>query len=170
MNISALRNSAFQDEVPNYVHTERTIYTFNAHTPRASRVRVVSPRSDWFESLKGRFDELATLPVGWDGYKGIAVKFTCAQFAANLIERLCDPSLPPPCLVPGGDGTVQIEWHRNQYDIEIDVLAPFQVVASRFDNTTGQGEEIELDSDFSELASWIADLKIDRQLAEVMQR
>jgi hypothetical protein len=90
------------------------------------------------------------------------VSFTCAQFAANLLERIFDSDLPAPSLVPGSDGTIQIEWHRNQYDVEIDILAPRKVIASRFDHISGIAEEIELDSDFTDLAAWLADLKAKR--------
>jgi hypothetical protein len=162
VNAGALRSSVFRDEIPNYVHADRLTYTVSPEAPRVSRVRVANPSSRWVEALKDRFDELTSLPKGWDGYAGRPVKFTCAQFAANLIERLFDPGLPPPSLVPGSDGTVQIEWHRNRYDIEIDVLAPYEVVATRFDHVSGLSQEVDLGSDFTDLAAWISDLKSNR--------
>ncbi|MCP4071982.1 MAG: hypothetical protein GY742_09625, partial [Hyphomicrobiales bacterium] len=69
-------------------------------------------------------------------------------------------------LVPGSDGSLQIEWHLNQYDIEIDVLEPYDIVATRFDHVTDRDEELELQSDFSALANWITDLAADRALIE----
>ncbi len=163
MNSSAQRNSVFQDEIPNFVQGEKTNYVFNLKASYGNKVRIArQPSSSWFETLKDRFDDLSSLSKGWDGYRGQAVKFTCAQFAANLLERLFDSNLPPPSLVPGSDGTIQIEWHRNQYDIEIDVLAPYEVVATRFDKVSGLSEELDLQSDFTDLAVWIADLATDR--------
>lgn len=118
-----------------------------------------APTSPWAATLKERFDELASLSRGWDGYSGCPVAPDCAQFAANLIERLFVEGVPAPQLVPGGDGTLQIEWHRNQFDVEIDVLAPYDVLAVRRNNRTGEVEELELQMDFSPLREWIAALK-----------
>ena len=33
-------------------------------------VRVGMPNSPWVETLRQRFNELVSLPVGWDGYSG----------------------------------------------------------------------------------------------------
>ncbi|WP_150002266.1 hypothetical protein [Iodidimonas gelatinilytica] len=107
-------------------------------------------------------NELTSLRRGWDGYDGIAVSFRCANFAANLIERLYVDGVDAPQLVPGSDGTVQIEWHMNHLDIEIDILAPYRVIATRYDHLTGEDEEVELGSDFTQLAIWVADLGRDR--------
>ncbi len=70
--------------------------------------------------------------------------------------------MPAPQLVPGADGTLQIEWHTNQFDIEIDVFAPYRVIATRLDLISEQEDEIELQADFSALSDWIVELGQDR--------
>lgn len=159
--MKALRadSSAFQDDVPNFVPSGSKVSSLNV--PQ-SRTRVAHPKSQWVEELKKRFDELTALPRGWDGYGGRPVSFNCAFFAANMIERLFTDGVPAPQLVPGGDGTIQFEWHRNQYDVEIDVLAPYDVVAVRRDHRTGAVDEIELQADFSVLSDWIGHLKTNQ--------
>ncbi len=62
--------------------------------------------------------------------------------------------------MPGSDGSVQIEWHVNGFDVELDVLAPYEVSAIRRNITTNVVEELELQTDFTALTSWIAGLKI----------
>jgi hypothetical protein len=94
---------------------------------------------------------------------GRPVSFNAALFAANLIERLFVAGVPSPDVVPGSDGTLQIEWHRNQYDIEIDVLGPYEVVAYRRNQRTGNEQELELQTDFTALAGWIDDLLAEQQ-------
>ena len=123
------------------------------------------PDSAWWHALEDRFNELTSLPLGWDGYAGQPVAFTCATFAAQLLERLCDPGEPPPALVPGSDGTLQIEWHRDQYDIEVDVLGPYRAIACRHDCLTDGIEEVELGTDYAIVASWMADMKARRVAA-----
>jgi len=148
-------SSVFQNEVPNLLSSESNTSSLPL---RSARVRITQPRSRWVAELKDRFDELTALPQGWDGYAGRPVSFNCAQFAANLLERLFVESVPAPQIVPGDDGTLQIEWHQNQFDIEIDVLAPYDVCAVKRDLRTGLVQEIELEIDFTPLSGWIADL------------
>ena len=155
MNARAQGNSAFKSEVTNFVPGDSLTSSIFLSS---GRVRVSQPRSKWVASLEERFNALTELPMGWDGYSGRAVSFTCAQFAANLIERLYTPEISAPQLVPGGDGTVQVEWHCNQYDLEIVVFGPYEVSATRNDLQTGETQELDLQTDFSELGKWIADL------------
>ena len=109
----------------------------------------------WIQELKDRLDKLTSLPRGWDGYNGEPVSSGCAQFAANLIERLCVANVPAPQLVPGADGTLQLEWHTNGCDVEVDVLGPYLVTVTRLDHRTGVHEGIKYDYDFLILDEWI---------------
>ncbi|MEX0582467.1 MAG: hypothetical protein WD185_02245 [Sneathiella sp.] len=131
-----------------------------------TRHRVIAQENynDWTHELNARFNKLTSLKIGWDGYRGKPVSFTCAKFAAVLLERLFVEGVPVPTLVPGSDGTLQIEWHRNQYDVEIDVFGANNVVASRYDHLSDREECFELQSDFSEIAGWIGDLIADRDV------
>jgi hypothetical protein len=123
-------------------------------------------RSGWVMELRDRFDKLTALPVGWDGYAGRPVSFQCANFVANMLERLHQDNVPPPSLVPGSDGSLQVEWHRNNFSVELDVLGVQNVVATRVDRQTDVEETIELQSDFSAIVPWINDLAIDAKTTE----
>ena len=110
----------------------------------------------WAEELKSRLNELTSLPRGWDGYAGKPVTPQCAYFAMNMLERLCRDKVPPPSLVPGGDGSLQVEWHRNGYDVELDVLGVNNVVATLLCcENEEKDQELEIKSDFSPIAEWI---------------
>jgi hypothetical protein len=153
-------NYAFQDTRANLPGSERSVtqVPFTNH-----RVRVRQNRSRWYLALKDRFDEITALPVGWDGYAGRPVSFNCAFFAASLLERICREDVSSPSLVPGSDGSLQIEWHKNQYDVEIDVLGPYNVTATRYDHVSHKEETLSLQSDFSPIAGWIEDLATTRE-------
>ncbi|WCL54406.1 hypothetical protein [Gimibacter soli] len=125
---------------------------------RPHRIVVETYQSEWMSVLRPRFDELTALPRGWDGYQGVPVSWSCAEFAANILDRLNEEYVPPPSLVPGSDGTVQIEWHRNGYDVEIHVLAPNKVNAYRYDRNSGHEEEFNLTNDFSSVQNWVKQL------------
>ena len=138
-------------------------------TGETANARVAGNNSHWAQKLGGRLGELTGLPVGWDGYQGKPVSFGNAEFAGNLIESICFDNIPAPQLVPGSDGTLQLEWHLNGYDIAIDVLAPFDVLATRYDHVTGEEDEIEVQSDFSELAEWVKALGETRAVGQVAE-
>lgn len=164
MNARAAFSNVYQDEVANFFQVDEPISSIPV---RQTRVRVSNPRSPWVKELESRFNALTSLRKGWDGYVGLPVSFTCAQFAANVIERLYSDALPPPQLVPMSDGTLRLEWHMNKYDLEIEVLAPYEVVALRTDLITEEEQEIKVQTDFTELAGWVSDLAAARQPALV---
>lgn len=163
MNAQPDFTTAFQDEIPNYRADRDAILSLSA---RQTRVRVAHPRSAWVKELEERFEVLTSLRRGWDGYAGLPVSFTCAQFAANLIERLYSRALPAPQLVPMPDGTMRLEWRMNDFDVEIAVLGPYDVVAYRVDLLNDTEDEIEIQTDFTELSEWISELaagRVERQ-------
>lgn len=154
-------NSVFQRDIPSNSSAEIIRHVF----PR-SRVRVPWPQSSWFKRLRTRFDELTSLRHGWDGYRGVPVSFNCALFASGMLESIFDEDVDAPFLVPKSDGSLQVEWHLNGYDIEIEVLKPFEVLALRHDNHSDLTEEVELQDDFGLLAEWVADLSRERNPVE----
>lgn len=153
------QNAAFQDEIEVHPTPDDSIVTF---TFPQHRVRIEQPKSAWMIALQERFNEIVRLPIGWDGYTGIPVPFTTANFAAQIIERLYSKDVEPPSIVPGSDGSMQIEWHVNGYDIELDVLGQVNVGAYRYNHLTKIEEELELEIDFTRIQEWISSLSVER--------
>jgi hypothetical protein len=120
--------------------------------------------SSWAVDVEGRLNDLAGLPRGWDGYASRPVSFTCAQFTANLLEQIFVEGVPAPALVPTGEGGVQIEWHRNGYDVEILILGAYDVLGIRRKLDINEVEEVELQTDFTVLRDWAAELKVAANL------
>ena len=105
--------------------------------------------------LTKRLEELRALPFGWDGYFGVPVRDDCLYFARRFLAAFGWEDFPMPSLVPGSDGTLQIEWHRNDVDLEVDIIGEKEAVATRRNIHTGHREERLLKENFYDLEDWI---------------
>jgi hypothetical protein len=78
------------------------------------------PRPTWFMPVLQGFANLATLTDGWDGSGAARIDHATINRALRAIEQLLPSDAPAPSVVPGPDSGLQIEWHRNQRDLEIE--------------------------------------------------
>ena len=78
-----------------------------------------------------RLAELLTLSVGWDGYRGVPAKAHTAGLADRIAKTMSHYG--DPAAVPGADGSIQLEWHQNGYDIEIDIYTRKSVSADELE-------------------------------------
>ncbi|MCC6598054.1 MAG: hypothetical protein IT559_04635 [Alphaproteobacteria bacterium] len=126
-------------------------------TQPARRVNLSDPPIIGWEAIKSRLEELSKLEAGWDGYRGVPMRFEIGYFAAEIIKNLCDLSTPyMPQIIPGSNGDVQIEWHHSGKSIELHVKAPYDVTAWRNNDAVGEdGEEINLTTDFTAISKWL---------------
>ena len=156
MSTAISQNEAFQSKKATIPSWSQGNVSHGAFESR----RVIVPHfsSSWTKILQRRLDELTSLPVGWDGYEGQPVSFQCAYFVVQMLERLCHDGVPAPSLVPGVDGSLQVEWHRNGFDVELDVLDAQNVVATRANLITGKEETLEIQNDFAGIVEWISEL------------
>jgi hypothetical protein len=116
-----------------------------------------STRAEWFLEIKNKLNELTRLSIGWDGYMGCPVSRANARLTTQLLDCLYVDGMLLPSVVPGSDGSVQVEWYRNKCDIELDVLGPQNVVATMNDQLTGDTTEVEIvNDDFTQLVSWVS--------------
>ena len=148
-------NAVFQDGV-----VSENTQTSSLVTGVFTTKRVVLPdnESPWLNQLMPQLNELTSLPNGWDGYEGRPVIFENARYAANIINRMYSAGLVAPSVVPGSDGTVQLEWHRNVFDVELHILAPQKVEAFRLNRATQYVENLELKNDFTPIENWLVEL------------
>jgi len=123
--------------------------------PIAVREPLVTP---WAQDIKGRLQELVELPSGWDGYMGAPVTFAHAVFSLSLLDRLYIDDLPMPDLIPGTDGSLQIEWHCNGCHVELDVLGANNVVATKYYDSDHEEYVLPLTNDFGSVLSWMREL------------
>lgn len=122
-------------------------------------VRVQPP---WAFDLFVRAGRIAALPDGWDGPQSVQIGRAIISKAENLIQYALLSARRPtaPYLVPGGDGSLQIEWHTKVGEIELDLSPNGEV--SLWGRSDSWGAEFEAEDDkalelFARWATQIAD-------------
>ena len=147
------------------------VIKFPTQQPQTRRKPIIEPSNQqlnysitnlsqtWLDPVIKRLNELVGLRLGWDGYKAIPVTFENAFFAIEVLKVCCGVNAPTPQIVPGVSGDLQIEWHLENGDIELHILAPNAVHAWHADEHTGfEGEEVSLTTDFTTVVRWIENL------------
>ena len=109
--------------------------------------------------IVARLKDLQALEPNWDGYNGRATKPAIARFASNVLGKIMDKNMPEPFLAPGGDGTVQAEWHIGGCTVELHFISGKQIDANRRKNDTGKWETATVSAgNLSEVADWVSAL------------
>lgn len=62
---------------------------------------------------------IAKLKEGWDGPGSVPIPVRLIDLADRIVQAACAPIAP--FVVPGGDGSLQIEWHTQAGEIEFDI-------------------------------------------------
>jgi hypothetical protein len=137
----------------------RSSAAFGIRAVNASRRVVQDVDRHWKRVVVDRLNHLVGLPKNWNGYGATAVKFDTASFALKLLESAFDADAPPPQIVPGARGGLQIEWHLPRGSIELDVEAPYSVYG--WAEIDGQESEATLTNDFTLPAEWLSLLTDD---------
>ena len=105
----------------------------------------------WLVSTSDRINELVRLPLGWDGHDGRPVNFDVADFAVQFLLQTLEPDGPAPLVVPLSYGGLQLEWHEQGIDLEIEVEAPNRIFVSFEDGESGEEFEQEFSTDYTEV-------------------
>ena len=84
--------------------------------------RDIRPRArDWMPTLTDRLLDLSRLPLAWDGGAGRPVDSETIGFAHRLLQSLCDVGVAEPVVVPTSSGGLQIEWHDDSTEIDLEL-------------------------------------------------
>jgi hypothetical protein len=105
------------------------------------------PPPEWFLPTLEKIGALEALPKNWDSYGGRPVNPHCAATAVSLLLNVLEPGMPEPAIVPTNRGGLQIEWHRDGVDIEIEVQSPSRLYVAFEDENTGEEWEKQISGD-----------------------
>ena len=93
-------------------------------TPRLT-VRHVEPNV--VESVQSALDSLRTLAPNWDGYGAPTIDSEVIDAAKAFVAKLPASLVPPPCVVPMANGTLQLEWHQGPKSLEMEFESPSSI-------------------------------------------
>ncbi len=126
---------------------EGDISAISGSTPHAIEGKGFSPlrsgaeQSKMLKELKDKCIEFTKLKKGWDGFKASPVPIEKANVAMRLIDRLVNINIPKPNIVPTYDGSIQIEWHMKNYELEIEITQLSEVEGLLIDRKTDEMHE-----------------------------
>jgi hypothetical protein len=111
---------------------------------RGNTYRIVvttEPIPAWVEPTISAFIAVQTLPDNWDSYRGKKINRDLMNQSLSVLGSIMGATSPAPSVVPLGDGGLQLEWHRNQQDLEV-VFAAEDAPRFFYQNrATGVGQE-----------------------------
>ena len=91
---------------------------------RRRRGRIITQsqlRPPWADAAERQLNELLALEPGWDGYRAREVAGAAVEATVEVLDRFMSEAVEFPDLFPLNDGGIQIEWHADGVDIEIEV-------------------------------------------------
>jgi hypothetical protein len=112
----------------------------------------------WLPSLVDRANELLDLPPGWDAEGAAPLDRKRVRAALDLLVHTAPRDAPTPALIPLGVGSVQLEWHQEGIDLEIEVETPHRFTILFRDRAPGEGWEATVTEKSRRLRSVLAEL------------
>ncbi len=90
-------------------------WAFWEWSPALIRLR----RTEWFVPT---IQAVIALPWTSDGWMidGVRTQQVAVSQMLSLLTHALDSRVPPPTVVPTSEGGIQVEWHRNGIDLEIE--------------------------------------------------
>ena len=122
-------------------HTSSATLVQNAvipFEPRQATYSLHSLRSSqWIFPVRDILERLANLEHGWDGYEGKPTAFRCIRFSVDILDQIMEDKTPLPNIVPTSEGGLQLEWHSDTGDLEIEIEESLSVSVFFADEETG---------------------------------
>jgi hypothetical protein len=153
MATSAIGDSTVETPRRSYVVVVDNMTPAPSASKAAFRTATEPP---WLDALATRLERLRDLAAGWDGPGSIPTKGWLLIEATQLVKDALAGSnnATAPFLVPGGDGSLQIEWHARAGEIELDLSPDGRRSIWVHDRLTGEELEGEDDRALTLFSRW----------------
>lgn len=112
-------SGAFQDQGADVSSLGGSGETATPGSADAPRIRVFGSQPPVVQALVADLNDMLALSTDWDTYGGRSLSITAARAAVSWLLDACQDRLPAPTVVPGSDGSIQLEWHTRGVDLEV---------------------------------------------------
>ena len=99
------------------------------------------PKPTWLGPVLQGFANLVTLNDNWDGEGARRIDPTTINRALAAMEEVLPHDASAPSIVPLQNSGLQVEWHRNGKDVEIEFDPTGSVTFYYFDAESGEEHE-----------------------------
>jgi len=108
--------------------------------------------------------DLLNLPLEWDGYKASRISQRAVETTILLLLDCAPEDMAAPHMVPVNNGGVQLEWHEQGIDLEIEVSPSGMIEAELVVEAEDLEEEWNgrRESNKAPLQQWLRKLKRPR--------
>lgn len=112
--------------------------TLSAQRTRPARMLVTRELwPTWARTLEDRLSKLLYLRPDWDSYGAQPIQVKAADQAFTLLREVMNDRSPIPAVVPTATGGVQLEWHVQEIDSEIEINPAGNITAFSRDGRSG---------------------------------
>lgn len=106
-----------------------------------------------------RMNELLELQPNWDSYGARCLKEQAFETALEILGTVMRPNTSPPTVVPTVEGGIQLEWHQNDIDLEVEVKPEGQVLMFRQGGSQPEVSDVDISLEFRGLVDTIDNLE-----------
>jgi len=101
--------------------------------------------AQWVVEAARKLEALGHLRANWDSYGGKPLNQGIKKFTVQVLKSLRNEDLPIPAVVLGSGGTIQLEWHVKQKELEVELrddnTIEFMKVLQNGDTTEGEARD-----------------------------
>lgn len=84
------------------------------------RIELFGEETDWLYSTLQAMQQISVLPANWDSYGSQRIQDAAIVGAMQLLAVTLNPNGVAPMVVPTSVGGLQLEWHQDGFDIEVE--------------------------------------------------
>lgn len=111
----------------------------------------------WYPRAASAVAAMASLQPNWDGHGAKRIDPAAVQTALAILSRAA-VDIDEPYIVPTPGGGVQLEWHPQGVDLELEARADGKVGFLAIDQPSNREQEGELPTEAPEIAAMLSAL------------
>lgn len=109
------------------------------------------PAPLWLNESLDQIQDVLHLRDNWNSYGALSISIDAAYAALEILAEIAPLGAPTPSIVPTVDRGIQLEWHEDGIDLEIEVLSRSRAVVYFADPSSAEEWENDLDTKLVEV-------------------